>query len=102
VFLTSEVPLYTLQRASLAASGDCLGKGLSTPPTLTITYQPETRNPKPGRGGWDREVNGGAGWFVFKAHRLCVPLNSKLESTKEEEKKKDREVNCGAGERQFP
>ena len=28
------------------------------------------------------------GGFVFKAHRLCVSLNSRLESDKEEEEKK--------------
>jgi len=32
------------------------------------------------------EVGGVGGWgLVFKAHRLCVSLNSRLESNKEEE-----------------
>jgi len=45
VFFTSEVPLCTPSsehRSQRAASGDCLRKGLSTPPTLTINHQPST------------------------------------------------------------
>ena len=34
------------------------------------------------------------GGLVFKAHRLCVSLNSRLESNKEEEKRLDSRFRC--------
>ena len=40
-----------------------------------------------GVGGWGyRNVQRFRGGLVFKAHRLCVSLNSRLENEKEEEK----------------
>jgi len=41
---------------------------------------------RPSKAGAGK-VQGFRGGLVFKAHRLCVPLNSRLESNNEEEKK---------------
>ena len=35
------------------------------------------------------------GGLVFEAHRLCVSLNSRLESNKEEERSAEERVVCG-------
>ena len=40
------------------------------------------------------EVQRFRGGLAFKAHSLCVSLNSRLESTKEEEKIR-RRIGCG-------
>ena len=50
---------------------------------------PSSLGPGPlSRGEGNSNVQRFRGGLVFKAHRLCVSLNSRLESNKEEEKEK--------------
>jgi len=64
----SEVPLYSRSSHRRAAELACVGHG----------EQLLHRNVQRFRGG-----------LVFKAHRLCVSLNSRLESNKEEEEEEE-------------
>ena len=63
--------------------------------TTVIVYEPHdhtrgpyTRGCGAGEGSYlDRNVQRFRGGLVFKAHRLCASLNSRLESDQEEDKK---------------
>jgi len=43
-----------------------------------------------------RSVQRFRGGLVFEAHRLCVPLNSRRESNKEQEEERERECVCAS------
>ena len=58
--------------------------------------QPLNPSPPPNLGPLNKKLKRFRGGLVFQARRLCVPLNFRLESNKEEEGQADGgEASCG-------